>query len=91
MVRGVTAIAQRDQIGGVIGPTSSTGNQMVDVCFALGACFATSSANVGIASENDGANGAPLLELCLGRQKRHSVQLRDPAPRLSRVLDKRQQ
>ena len=73
MVRGVTAIAQCDQVGGVIDPTGGTGNQMMNVGFALGACFAASSANVRIASENDSANGAPLFKLRLGRWKRHSV------------------
>ena len=73
MVRSVTAIAQCDQVGGVIDPTGGTGNQMMNVGFALGACFAARSANVGVASENDGANGAPLLKR-LGRRKRHNVQ-----------------
>ncbi len=75
MVRSVTAIAQCDQVGRVIDPTGGTGNQMMNVGFALGACFAAGSANVRVASENDGANGAPLLKLRLGRRKRHSVQL----------------
>ena len=78
MVRGVTAIAQCDQVGRVIDPTGGTGNQMMNVGFALGACFAASSASVRVASENDGANGAPLLKLCLGRWKRHSIQLGNP-------------
>ena len=75
MVRSVTAIAQCDQVGRVIDPTGGTGNQMMNVGFALGACFAARSANVRVASENDGANGAPLLKLRLGRRKRHSDQL----------------
>jgi len=75
MVRSVTAIAQCDQVRRVIDPTGGTGNQMMNVGFALGACFAARSANVRVASENDGANGAPLLKLRLGRRKRHSVQL----------------
>ena len=80
MVRSVTAIAQCDQVGGVIDPTGGTGNQMMNVGFALGACFAASSANVRVASENDSANGAPLLKLRLGRRKRHSVQLGNLVP-----------
>jgi len=70
MVRGVTAIAQCDQVRRVIDPTGATGNQMMNVGFALGASFAASFANVRVASENDGANGAPLLELRLGRGTR---------------------
>ena len=66
MVGGVTAIAQCDQVGRVIDPTGGTGNQMMNVSFALGACFAASSANVRVACENDGANGAPVLKLRLG-------------------------
>ena len=66
MVRSVTAIAQSDQVGGVIDPTGGTGNQMMNVGFALGAGFAACSANVLVACENDGANGAPLLKLRLG-------------------------
>jgi hypothetical protein len=61
MMRRMTAIAQCDQVGGVIDPTGGMGNQMMNIGFALGACFAASSANVRIASENDGANTAPLL------------------------------
>jgi hypothetical protein len=37
MVRSVTAIAQCDQVGRVIDPTGGTGNQMMNVGFALGA------------------------------------------------------
>src|SRR5260221_12999233 len=81
MVRSVTAIAQCDQVGRVIDPTGGTGNQMMNVGFALGACFAARSANVRVASENDGANGAPLLKLRSGRRKRHSVQLGEIEPK----------
>jgi len=35
MVRSVTAIAQCDQVGRVIDPTGGTGNQMMNVGFAL--------------------------------------------------------
>lgn len=48
---------------------------MMNVGFALGACFAASSASVRVASENHGANGAPSLKLSLGGRKRHCVQL----------------
>jgi hypothetical protein len=65
MVRGVTAIAQCDQIGRVIDPAGGTRNQMVDVGFSLRAWLSASSAGVQVASENDGANGAPVLKLCL--------------------------
>jgi len=66
MVRSVTAIAQCDQVGRVIDPTRGTGNQMMNVSFALGAFVAARSANVRVASENDGANDAPVLKLRLG-------------------------
>lgn len=67
MVRGVTAVAECDQVGRVIDPTGGTRNQMMNVGFALGARFAARFAHVRVASENDGANSAPLLELLLGR------------------------
>ena len=67
MVRSVTAIAQRDQISGIIEPASGTGNQMMNVGFAPGAWLTAISTSVRVASEDDGANGSPLLELCVGR------------------------
>ena len=61
MMHSVTAIAQCDQVGRVIVPTGGTGNQMMSVGFALGACFAARSANVRVASENDGAASAVVV------------------------------
>lgn len=78
VVRGVTAIAQGDQIGRVIDAAGGAGHQMVNVGFAVRAWFAASSASMRIASENDSAHGAPVLKLSLGRRKRHSVQLGKP-------------
>lgn len=68
MVRGVAAIAQCDQVGGVIDPSSRTGNQMMNVGLAVSALVAASSATVRVTSEDDRANGAPLLELRLVRR-----------------------
>ena len=79
MVRGVTAVAQRDQVSRIIDPTAGTGNQVVNVGFAPGAFFTTSSTNVRIASENDGANGSPLVGLCLRWRKRHGAKHENPA------------
>ena len=67
MVRGVTAIAQGDQVGWIIASPSGLGDQMMNVGFATGARFAARCATVRVASEHDGANGAPLLEFCFGR------------------------
>ena len=75
MVRGMTAVAQRDQVGRVVSPAVGTGNQMMNVSFALRAWLTAISAGVRVSRENDSANGAPLLELPLGRRRRHSVQL----------------
>ena len=76
MVRGMAAIAERDQVCRIVGPTGGTRNQMMNVGFTLCTWFTTSPASVGVASENDGANGAPSLEVCLVRRKRHGLQLR---------------
>src|SRR5688500_9712094 len=68
MVRGVTAIAQRNQVGRFVYSAGGTRDQVVIVSFAPGAFFAASSARVRVSSENDGANGAPLLKRRLGRR-----------------------
>jgi hypothetical protein len=70
MVRGVTAVAQGDQVRGVIDSTGSTGNQVVDVGFAPLAFLSASPAHVCVAREYYGANGTPSLKLCLGRWRR---------------------
>jgi hypothetical protein len=74
MVRGVTAIAQGDQVGRLIDPAGGTGNQMMDVGLASRACGTARPANVRVAKENDGANRPPLLGLRLSRRKGHSIQ-----------------
>ena len=68
MVRGVTAIAQGDQVGWIIASPSGLRDQMMNVGFATGARFAARCATVRVASEHYGANGTPLLELCFGRR-----------------------
>jgi hypothetical protein len=75
MVRGVTAVAQGDQVGRVIHSTAGTGNQMMDVGLAVRAWITARPADVRIANENDAADLAPLLGLRLSRREGHSVQL----------------
>jgi hypothetical protein len=66
MVRRVTAIAQCDEVGGVIGAASGTGNQVVNVGFAPDACFPACPARMRIAREDQCASSVPLRGLRLG-------------------------
>jgi hypothetical protein len=56
---GMTAVAECDQVGGVIVPASGAWDQVVDVSFAIGAWFATSLAKVGVTSQYNGTKCAP--------------------------------
>jgi hypothetical protein len=69
MVRGVTAIAQGDQVGGVVGSAGSARNQVMDVGFALGALLPTRSACMRVASEDDGANRGAIAPGLFGQRK----------------------
>lgn len=66
-MRSVTAIAERNEVGGVVYPSSRTRDQVVDVSFAPGTWLAARSARVGVAGEHDGADGAPLFPFRLVR------------------------
>lgn len=55
MTRGVAAIAEHDQVGGVIIATGGAGDDVVDIGFAGGAWVAAFAAAVVVAGEDDGA------------------------------------
>lgn len=67
MVRGMAAIAERDEIGWFIDPTGSTGDQMMDVGLASGTGVTASLANMGVSCKYNGSDLAPSLVLRLGR------------------------
>jgi hypothetical protein len=66
MVGGVTAIAQRDKVGGVVGATGGTRNEMVNVGLSLGAHFAAALTGATVAGEDDSPHGAPPLKVRWG-------------------------
>lgn len=74
----MATVAEGDQVGGVVGAAGGAGDQVVDVGFAFGAFLTASSAGVRVAGEDEGTDGAPLIKLCSGGRKRHSVQLGNP-------------
>ena len=69
MMRGVTPVAECDQVARIIDASRGAGNQMMNVGFAARAFLAALSASVRVTRENDGASGAPLLRLYLGRRQ----------------------
>ncbi len=67
MVGGVAAVAQRDQVGGVIHAAGGARDQVMYVGLTLATCAAAVAAGLPIAREDDGADGAPAFERCRGR------------------------
>ena len=61
MTCGVAAVTERDQIRRLVQASNGTWNQMVNVCFALGADFAALLTTPIVASENDRAYFTPLF------------------------------
>jgi hypothetical protein len=67
MMRGVAAIAERDQVRRFIDPTRGTGDQMMDVGFTPRAGFTASLAVVAISCKYNASHFAPSVVLLLGR------------------------
>jgi hypothetical protein len=63
MVRGVTTVAKRDEVRGLIRSSGRTRDQMMDVRFAPFAWLAARPANMAIASKNDFPDFTPALVL----------------------------
>ena len=67
MMRGVAAIAERDQVRRFIDPTGGTRDQMMDVGFTPRAGFTASLADVAISCKYNASHFAPSVVLLLGR------------------------
>ena len=61
MVRGVAAVAQRDQVPRIIGATRGSWNQVMDVSFAQFTCLTARPTNMAVASKNDFPDITPAL------------------------------
>ncbi len=77
MVRGVATVAQSYQVGSVIDATGGTGNQMMDISFALGARVATSPAGARVSCENYASDRVPITGLHLNLRHEQSIPRRD--------------
>ena len=63
MVRGVTTVAKRDEVRGIISSSGGTRDQVMDVRFAPFTWLAAGPAHMAIASKNDFPDRTPALAL----------------------------